>query len=176
VFGAYDAFQLPCNSGVSLDRLEADTATQQAIETLVELSHDSLDIIALALSELLDRLAKVSMPPHIATRPIILLFMQQTDAAGLLSIEVLQSQLFVLKVLSTTMAARWSHNPRSSSRSSNNHVTSPDSPLMTASGKRSRQAGSDYSIPPPTFQDPQPLDDICAKYVLSVIPAADIIG
>jgi hypothetical protein len=61
----HDAFQLPCNSGVSLDRLEADTATQQAIETLVELSHDSLDIIAWALSELLERLAKVCTPPHL---------------------------------------------------------------------------------------------------------------
>lgn len=35
--------------------------------------------------------------------------------------------------------------------------------------KRSRAAGSDISIPPPTLQDPQPLDDICAKYVLSVM-------
>lgn len=143
--------KLPCNSGVSLDRLEADTATQQAIETLAELSHDSLDVIAWALSELLERLAK------------------QTDPAGLLSIEVLQSQLFVLKVLSTTMAARWSNHSRSSSRSSNNHFTSPDSPPMAAPGKRSRQPSSDHSVPPPTFQDPQPLDDSCAKYVLSVM-------
>lgn len=52
--------QLPCNSGVSLDHLEADSAIQQAIQALVELSHDSLDIIAWALSELLERLAKVS--------------------------------------------------------------------------------------------------------------------
>jgi hypothetical protein len=51
--------QLPFYSGVSLDHLEADSAIQQAIEALVELSHDSLDIIAWALSELLDRLAKV---------------------------------------------------------------------------------------------------------------------
>ena len=32
---------------------------QQAVETLVELSKDSLDMIAWALTELLDRLAKV---------------------------------------------------------------------------------------------------------------------
>lgn len=43
-----------------MDRVEADMATQQTIEMLVELSIDSLDIIALALSELLDDLSKVS--------------------------------------------------------------------------------------------------------------------
>ena len=52
--------QLPCNSGVLLDHLEADTTIQQSIEALVELSNDSLDIIAWALTELLDRLVKVS--------------------------------------------------------------------------------------------------------------------
>ena len=53
-------FQLPCNSGVPLDRVESDIPTRQAIEMLVELSVDSLDMIAWTLSELLDRLAKVS--------------------------------------------------------------------------------------------------------------------
>lgn len=59
--GPFDAFdlQLPCYSGVSLDQLEADNATQQAIDALVDLAHDSLDLIALGLSELLERLAQV---------------------------------------------------------------------------------------------------------------------
>ncbi|KAF7432844.1 Ras GTPase activating protein ira2 [Pleurotus ostreatus] len=51
--------KLPCYSGVSLDQLEADNATQQAIDALVDLAHDSLDLIALGLSELLERLAQV---------------------------------------------------------------------------------------------------------------------
>lgn len=58
-----DFFQLPCNSGIPLDRVESDISTRQAIEMLVELSVDSLDMIAWALSELLDRLAKVSHCP-----------------------------------------------------------------------------------------------------------------
>ena len=53
-------FQLPCHSGIPLDRVESDMPTQRAIETLVELSADSLDMIAWTLSELLDRLAKVN--------------------------------------------------------------------------------------------------------------------
>lgn len=76
-----DVFQLPCNSGQSLDKLESDPLTQQAIETLVELSHNSLDIIAWALSELADRLAKVyqssmywgTLNSHRASKPIRLL-------------------------------------------------------------------------------------------------------
>ena len=46
-----------------MDRVESDISTRQAIEMLVELSVDSLDMIAWALSELLDRLAKVSRCP-----------------------------------------------------------------------------------------------------------------
>ena len=43
-----------------MDRVEGDAATQQTIEMLVELSIDSLDAIAFALSGLLDQLSKVS--------------------------------------------------------------------------------------------------------------------
>ena len=43
-----------------MDRVEGDVGTQQTIEMLVELSIDSLDAIALALSGLLDQLSKVS--------------------------------------------------------------------------------------------------------------------
>ncbi|TFK43927.1 hypothetical protein BDQ12DRAFT_702865 [Crucibulum laeve] len=148
--------KLPCNSGTSLDRLEGDSATQQAIMALVELSHDSLDMIAWALSELLDRLAK------------------QTDNTGHLTIEVLQSQLFILKVLSMTMASRWSHNPRSNSRSSNHPPSSiPDSPIMSGasitSGKRGRGAPSEHSSNIPTLSEPPPMEDNCAKYILSVM-------
>ncbi|KAG6919754.1 hypothetical protein DXG01_001588 [Tephrocybe rancida] len=131
--------KLPSNSGVPLDRLEADTAVQQVIETLVELSHDSLDIIALALCELLERVTK------------------QMDPAGFVSIDILQSQLFVLKVLSMTMASRWSQ-PRSSSRSSHNHPGTPDSPSLSGGSIRSHE-----------HQDPVPLDENCARYVLSVV-------
>ena len=39
--------------------LEADDAVQQTVEALVDLSRDSLDMISLALTEQLERLAKV---------------------------------------------------------------------------------------------------------------------
>lgn len=56
----YHVVQLPCNAGTTLADLEDDQAIQQAIGSLIELSKDSLDIIAWALTELLDRLTKVS--------------------------------------------------------------------------------------------------------------------
>ncbi|PPR04649.1 hypothetical protein CVT24_011867 [Panaeolus cyanescens] len=143
--------KLPCNSGLSLDRVESDQPTQQAIETLVELSRDSLDMIAWALSELLDRLAK------------------QTDShTGHLAIDVLQSQLFILKVLSMTMASRWSKNPQSSSQTTTSMSDNryPDSP---GAGKNSRSAPSIHSTTSSAWQEPPPLDDACVKYVLSVM-------
>ncbi|KAG6849386.1 hypothetical protein H0H93_008893 [Arthromyces matolae] len=128
--------KLPIHSGVPLDRLEADTAVQQVIETIVELSHDSLDIIAWALCELLERVSKADN--------------------GYRSIEVLQSQLFVLKVLSVTMASRWTQ-PRSSSRSSHQHSGAPESPSLPGSTRILEN------------QDLIPLDENCARYVLSVV-------
>ncbi|KAH7931340.1 hypothetical protein BV22DRAFT_1124264 [Leucogyrophana mollusca] len=157
--------KLPAISGLSLDSVESDPATQRAVEALVELAHDSLDIIAWSLSELLERLAK------------------QFDADGHMSIEVLQSQLFILKILSVSMASRWSfrqdEHGRSNSRaskggqSSSQTSTLVESPMPSNSqqSKRSRQASSEYSssTPPPPWAEPFPLDDNCARYILSVM-------
>ncbi|KAH7916805.1 hypothetical protein BJ138DRAFT_1121610 [Hygrophoropsis aurantiaca] len=157
--------KLPAISGLSLDSVEADSATQSAVEAIVELAHDSLDIIAWSLSELLERLAK------------------QTDADGHMSIETLQSQLFILKILSVSMASRWSfrqeEHGRSSSRASKGAQSSSQIPAVVESpipstsqqNKRSRQASSEYSAstPPPPWSEPFPLDDTCARYILSVM-------
>lgn len=51
--------QLPSHSGVDLTQVETDSAVDETVRCLVELSKDSLDIIGLALTEVLDKLAKV---------------------------------------------------------------------------------------------------------------------
>ncbi|KAG6896188.1 hypothetical protein C0992_009811 [Termitomyces sp. T32_za158] len=81
---------------------------------------------------------------------------QQIDITGFPSIDILQSQLFVLKVLSMTMASRLSQ-PRSNSRPSPDHQGTPDS-LSPGGSTR-------FSEP----QDLVALDEVCAKYVLSVV-------
>jgi hypothetical protein len=53
--------QLPSNSGADLTQVETDPAVVETVQCLVELSKDSLDIIGLALTELLDKLAKVRL-------------------------------------------------------------------------------------------------------------------
>lgn len=42
-----------------MDRLEAETATGQTVDALINLSHETLDTIALALGEVLEKLSKV---------------------------------------------------------------------------------------------------------------------
>ncbi|KAF8645481.1 hypothetical protein AX16_007766 [Volvariella volvacea WC 439] len=145
--------KLPCNSGLPLDRLEADSATQQAIESLTDLAHDSLDVIAWALSELLDRLAK------------------QVDPNNSWSIEVLQSQLFVLKVLAVVLASRWSHDSRNGvAPPANTHPRSPTSPPPdSASSRTTQHSVSSETSGTVVAIEPAPLDDNCAKYVLSVM-------
>ncbi|KAJ6532260.1 hypothetical protein DFH09DRAFT_1370329 [Mycena vulgaris] len=139
--------KLPSNSGLKLDELETDTATQQAVDALVTLSHDSMDIIAWALSELLERLA--IQPDKDKDKP--------QPLPAILSIEVLQSQLFVMKVLALALASRWPH-------------AQPGSRASTESPRPQRtRTASDYQSSTSAQSEVPPLDDNCAKYILSVI-------
>lgn len=119
--------QLPYYSGLSLTALESDEAILQVILSLTSFVQENLDIIALALCELLDRLAKLA------------------GEGTTTSLEVLQSQLFVLKVLGLAFANRAHGVPAQDSK--------PGTPL-TGSGFHGL---------------PVPLDDNCARYILSVM-------
>jgi len=140
---------------------------QQAIETLVELSKDSLDMIAWALTELLDRLAKVCSGGLSNSIPLKTDFFpsQQTDMhTGHLSIEVLQSQLLILKVLAIVMASRWT--------TTSNADHAPEAIFLSGHGLSEDGPGSQAApIHPsePLWLEPPPLDDSCVKYILSVM-------
>ncbi|KAF8559154.1 hypothetical protein OG21DRAFT_1570167 [Imleria badia] len=154
--------KLPVNSGLALDVVEGDPATQGAVDALVELAYDSLDIIAWSLSELLERLAK------------------QIDAAGAMTIEALQSQLFVLKILSVSMSSRWTPRqddyPRSGSRASEPSSISGQTPAnnnasIPSHSRNVHKPSSEFSssTPPLPWVEVDPLDDNCARYILSVM-------
>ncbi|OJT11370.1 Neurofibromin, partial [Trametes pubescens] len=148
--------KLPCNSGISLTELEADEAVQQTVDSLVELSKDSLDMISLALTEQLDKLSK------------------QIEGAGFRSADVLQSQLFLLKVLSLAMASRWGLRPddtRPNSRGTQPAPSSkPATPDSSAPSGRGRHGSADQlSTPTTTLVEPPALDDNCARYIISVM-------
>ncbi|KAI0291754.1 hypothetical protein BC826DRAFT_969907 [Russula brevipes] len=147
--------QLPSNSGVDLTQVETEAAVNETVRCLVELSKDSLDIIGLALTEVLDKLAK------------------QTDANNIRTIDVLQSQLFVLKVLSVAMASRWNRYPdgtRAGPPANSSNTVLPTSPVITSrSSRKSRQPSSENLSSFPHLTEPPPLDEHCAKYILSLM-------
>lgn len=103
---------------------------------------------------------------------------------GLRTVDVLQSQLFILKLLSVCMASRWnrdSSDTRASSRTGRQRPLGslsnmPDSPGIssthsTRQSQRSRQILPDHLSTPPGWTEPPPLDDNCARYILSFMVA-----
>jgi hypothetical protein len=97
--------------------------------------------------------------------------------------EALQSQLFILKILSVCMGSRWNHRheqedtrfPSRASKTQNGsaapgHVESPLPSSGTHQNKKFRQASSEFSSStPPPWTDLCPLDDNCARYILCVM-------
>lgn len=133
-----------------------DDTMQQIFDSIVELSRDSADVVAWTLAELLQGLAK-------------------QDPNSYFTVDVLQSQLLVLKVLSVAMAARWRNieESRPTTRTGE-YSTGYSASLNSSSPTAGRYARSHMSrdaldSPPPIGTDLPPLKDECAKYVLSVM-------
>jgi hypothetical protein len=94
-------------------------------------------------------------------------------------IEVLQSQLFILKVLSIAMASRWRRRsdearPESSlgkrSAGPPSVSSAPESPAGSAHRiPRSRQTSSEQLNSRLPWIEPPPLNENCAQYILSVM-------
>ncbi|EKM59988.1 uncharacterized protein PHACADRAFT_115378 [Phanerochaete carnosa HHB-10118-sp] len=152
--------KLPCYSGTTLPEVESDDPLRQTVESLKDISRDSIDIVAWALTELLEKLHK------------------NFDITGPRALEVLQSQLFVLKVLSIAMASRWKKQqdtrPESSLEKRSNGPPSISSiPGSSANSSyhmpRGRQASSEQLSSLSPWIEPTPLDETCARYILSVM-------
>lgn len=173
--------QLPCYSGITLPDLENDDAVQQSVESLVEISRDSLDIVAWALTELVDKLHRVRRVSSAGIGSLLILYTpsQNTDNNGYRALDVLQSQLFILKVLSIAMAARWSRRSEDGRPgSSTSHRPTgtgagscgPDSPAASSTRVgRGKQASSEQLAPLSQWIEPPALDENCARYILSVM-------
>jgi hypothetical protein len=166
------SIQLPCFSLTTLSDLENNDAIQQAVESLVDISRDSLDIVAWALTERLDKL-RVRVPTFYA-RVASSEQIQQHEGANT-PITVLQSEVFLLKVLSIAMAARWRRRGEDiqDGAETTPSVTSrgPDSPMGSSSRAtaRSRQISYEQLTSLSPWIEPPPLHDSCAKYILHVM-------
>ena len=90
--------------------------------------------------------------------------------------ELLQSELMLLKILCMVLAVRWKDKTKDPNASSTrlgtmSHAPSmaslPGSPINTAGTRRI--FSKDLPIRSHTWAEPPPLDDTCAKYILSVM-------
>ncbi|KAI0265102.1 hypothetical protein BC834DRAFT_880157 [Gloeopeniophorella convolvens] len=146
--------KLPSNTGKDLTEVENDPAVVEAVQCLVELSKDSLNIIGLALAEVLDKFVKQS-------------------TSNIQSVHVLQSQLLILKVLSVAMASRWTRHTedaRAASTTGSSSTAVPSSPVIASRGsKKSRQPSSEYLSINGNLTEPPPLDENCAHYLLIIM-------
>ncbi|KAL5507799.1 IRA2 [Sanghuangporus vaninii] len=150
--------KLPCYSGIALTDLEADRAVQNIIETLVELAKHALDIIVWKLSQELESLAKL-------------------EATGQRALFILQSELFLLKVMSVTLSCRWQHHSAAqkvTGESSSDFREGASSPTPASSFNSQSQntkrsyGATRFSTPSLSLEAP-PLDENCARWLVSVM-------
>ena len=99
---------------------------------------------------------------------------QQIESVGYHRLDLLQSQLFLLKGFSFAMASRWGpriEDTRPSSRGSRpaggSNPTTPDPPPMAPRGRHA--SVEQLSTATPTLAEPPALDDNCARYIISVM-------
>ncbi|RGB37714.1 hypothetical protein C1646_638789 [Rhizophagus diaphanus] len=131
--------KLPCKSGKKLDTLEADGLIQHIVNAIVDLSRFKLGTIAHNLTKLLESISK-----HTQTYE------------DLPSTDVLQSQLFILKILSACMTHHWKFH----------RGTSIESPSKETSTEESLNTSNTL---PRSWDDPPPLDDNLAVFILKVL-------
>ncbi|KAG0178831.1 Ras GTPase activating protein ira2 [Apophysomyces sp. BC1021] len=86
------AVRLPVNSGRKLESLEHDPIMQQTVAAIIELSRHKLSTVANALGTVLENVSK--NPPSNTFDPSV-------------PLEVLHSQLFVLRLMSACMQHHW---------------------------------------------------------------------
>ncbi|CAI2169037.1 10253_t:CDS:10, partial [Funneliformis geosporum] len=133
--------KLPCNSGKKLDTLEADSLVQHIVNAIVDLSRYKLATIVQNLSRLLENISE-STPTAFEENP---------------TVDKLQSQLFILKILSACMFAYWKYYKGMQMEVSSKIIS------------ESHEEPSNQSKLPKSWDDPPTLDEKLAKAILKVL-------
>ncbi|CAH1760475.1 9376_t:CDS:10 [Entrophospora sp. SA101] len=152
--------KLPCNSGKKLEGLESDPLILHTVNSIVDLSRYRLNVIANNLAHLLETISKTTLP---------------NASEENIPIDILQSQLFIIKILSACVINHWTF-VRGTNHSSEPLVKQIQSET-TQTHLDSKSNHNDHNftnghrvfILPKSFDDPPPLDDSLAKYILSVL-------
>ncbi|PKC12463.1 hypothetical protein RhiirA5_496913 [Rhizophagus irregularis] len=178
------SLKLPVHSGKKLETLESDPLILQIVNSIIDLSRFKLSTIANNLTHLLETISKSSA-----------MMLEE-----FVPFEVLQSQLFILKILSACMTSHWKYY-RTMKREreleqqlQSNDDTSSISTLVNQNqqnqnqqnqnqqnqnyqnqnyqnqqGQSSQSNHSKQFKLPRSWDDPPPLEDSLAKYILSVL-------
>ncbi|CAJ0836147.1 20802_t:CDS:10 [Entrophospora sp. SA101] len=150
--------KLPCNSGKKLEILESDPLMLQTVNSIIDLSRYRLSFIADNLARLLETISKTTLPN--ATEENI-------------PIDILQSQLFIIKILSACVINHWTF-VQGINRSLAKQPQSETTQTHLGGSKSNHNYhnstnGHRVFIPPKSSDDPPPLEDFLAKFILSVL-------
>lgn len=159
--------RLPVNSGSHLHDLESDSSVQQAVAALTELSEFRLPTIAKMLVSSIENLTRAS----------------EELSASLIPSEILQSQLFLLRILAMCMQhhqetqhqryhERVTKLERNASQTSQRTEENIDDEVNSVANRSESSEYTlyekSYSIPRPLY-DPPPLDDELTDYISTVL-------
>ncbi|CAG8508989.1 2177_t:CDS:10 [Funneliformis mosseae] len=140
--------KLPCNSKKKLEVLEQDPLILQIINAIIDLSRYKLSTIANNLTQLLESISKSS----------------SMVLEEFVPIEVLQSQLLILKILSACMTNHWKYYRVAMRQSTDNSsFTGDDNSSVTTLVNQPK-----FKLPK-SWEDPPPLEDSLAKYILNIL-------
>ncbi|KAI8370897.1 hypothetical protein EDC96DRAFT_502763 [Choanephora cucurbitarum] len=163
------------NAGRTIEVLEQDSVTQQTVAAIIELSVHKLPIVTNQLALVLESISKNTQPSSQATGDMFIPH------------DVLQSQLFVLRLLSACLQHHWSWFQKQSVKASkeankteeaiaaaaatgiyatatSSRTGSPDSSTRTLPGKPALG-----HLKPDSQIDPPPLDDALVTFLLSLL-------
>ncbi|KAI8097774.1 uncharacterized protein BX664DRAFT_356981 [Halteromyces radiatus] len=149
------AVRLPINSGRKIESLEHDPIVQQTVAAIIELSTFKLSTIANALGSVLENVSKHYQP---------------TTVEYTIPIDVLQSQLFILRLLSACMQHHWkSYREQASQLAHQREETDAAAAAIGAVGadsspRQSLDDSSTYSVPRSMYIPP--LDDALVSFIL----------
>lgn len=153
--------QLPYHTGASSLILEQDQALHHARRALEVFSQGALPPVLAPLLKELETLTKVRSkrvatktcsPTHACTNSVSFLQPPYYAEADFVSLDLLRSQLFLLRVVANCLVHHWAAHDTS-------RRSEPSSSTTSSSSK----------IPPtPGFVDPSPLEDALARQLLSL--------
>ncbi|KAI9026450.1 hypothetical protein CLU79DRAFT_741805 [Phycomyces nitens] len=154
--------RLPSNSGKKIDYLENDPMIKQTVAALVDLSKYRLPVIASVLTGAIETATK----PILTTRP-----------DELISCDILQSQLYLLRILSVCMQHHWRF-VRDTKRTTKSEkpldpiIAHAPAAILGREGlldPKNQINWNPNGMSPDEIIDPPPLDDNLARLILSVM-------